>query len=145
MTPRRRDTHVVLDTDALSWALDPREARRPEVTRQLIGARTRVVSFMSVTEVRFGALRAGWGGLRLRRLLRSLSDLDVIQTEERLMVRCAELRAWAVRAGHAIGQKIHEADRWVASTALVLDLELVAGDRIFEDVRGLDVRWIPSV
>lgn len=54
-----------------------------------------MVSFISVTELRYGALRAGWGDLRLRRLTRSLSDLDVVQTEEKLINRCAELRACA--------------------------------------------------
>lgn len=61
-------------------------------------------------------------------------DLDVVQTEEKLISRCAELRAWAHRAGHPLAQKVHEADRWVASTALVLGSELVAGDGFFEGV-----------
>jgi predicted nucleic acid-binding protein len=104
-----------------------------------------VVSFVSVTEVRYGAARAGWGQLRLRRLARSLADLDVIQTEEQLIGRCVELRAWANRTGHALSQKIHEADRWVAATALSLDLELVAGDRIFENVARLDVLRVASL
>ena len=39
--------------------------------------------------------------------------------------------------------KVHEADRWVATTALVLDLELVAGDRVFEGVSGLTLRRVP--
>jgi predicted nucleic acid-binding protein len=101
-----------------------------------------VVSFVSATELRYGALRAGWGELRLRRLARSLADLDIVQTEEKLINRCAELRAWAHRAGHPLAQKVHEADRWVASTALALDLELIAGDGIFEDVPGLDLERV---
>jgi predicted nucleic acid-binding protein len=137
--PRRRVTHVVLDTDALSWALDPRPTSRAQAARDLIAGRTSVVSFISVTEIRYGALLAAWGGLRLRRLQRSLGNLDVVQTEEQLMNRCAELRAWASRAGHPLAQKIHEADRWVAATALALDLEVVAGDRIFQDVPRLDL------
>ena len=40
--------------------------------------------------------------------------------------------------GHALAQKIREADRWVAATAVALSLELVAGDGIFENVAGLD-------
>jgi hypothetical protein len=56
---------------------------------------------VTVTEIRYGALRAGWGELRLRRLERSL-----------------------------------------ATTAVVLDLELVAGDGIFENVPALDVHRI---
>jgi predicted nucleic acid-binding protein len=98
-----------------------------------------VVSFVSITEIRYGAARAGWGELRLRRLARSLADLDVIQTDEQLIGRCVELRAWTNRVGHALRQKIHEADRWVAATAMALNLELVAGDGIFQNVAGLDV------
>jgi hypothetical protein len=62
-----------------------------------------------------------------------------VQTSQQLIERCAELRAWASRAGHPLGQKIHEADRWVAAAALVLELELVAGDRVFDRVPGLTV------
>jgi predicted nucleic acid-binding protein len=84
-------------------------------------------------------LRAGWGELRRRQLERSLADLDVIQTSEALIGRCASLRADQSRVGHALAQKIHEADRWVAATAVALNLELVAGDGIFENVAGLDL------
>ncbi len=144
MIPRRRATYAVVDTDALSWTLDPRPTPRSEYTRRLIGGRTPVVSFVSVTELRYGALLAGWGEFRLRRLARSLADLDVVQSDERLIDRCAELRTWASRAGHGLAHKIHEADRWVATTALVLDLELVAGDRIFEGVPGLTMLVVSS-
>jgi predicted nucleic acid-binding protein len=97
-----------------------------------------------VTELRYGAIRAGWGEFRLRRLARPLADLNVIQTEERLITRCAQLRVWSSSAGHALGQKIHEADRWVAATALTLELQLVAGDHIFDNVPGLDVLHVEA-
>lgn len=139
MIERRRVTHVVIDTDVASWLLDPRPSSHAEAARRVIGGRARVVSFVTVTELRYGALRAGWGELRLQRLERSLADLDVVQTSETLINRCAALRAEASRAGHALAQKIHEADRWVAITAVVLGLELVAGDGIFEGMAGLDV------
>jgi predicted nucleic acid-binding protein len=112
------------------------------MARAAIAGRTRVVSFISVTELRCGALRAGWGDLRLGRLARSLSDLDVVQTEAKLINRCAALRAWADGAGHPFAQKVHEADRWVVATALALDLELIAGDGIFEGVPELDLKRI---
>jgi predicted nucleic acid-binding protein len=35
------------------------------------------------------------------------------------------------------GQKEHDADRWVAATALRLDIPLVSNDAIFENVPGL--------
>lgn len=73
-----------------------------------------------------------------------MSDLDVIQTEQRLIDRCAQLRAWATRTGHPLGHKIHEADRWVAATALALDLELIAGDRVFNALPGLALLAVTS-
>lgn len=51
----------------------------------------------------------------------------------------AAVRAWCVQTGHGLGQKEHEADRWVAATAIWLDVPLVAHDAIFNDVKGLDL------
>jgi predicted nucleic acid-binding protein len=47
------------------------------------------------------------------------------------------LRAQCVKAGHGLGQKDHEADRWVGATAMWLDIPLVAHDAIFAHVEGL--------
>ena len=142
MIARPRATHVVVDTDVASWLLHPGALPHAEAARRVIGRRSRVLSFVTVTELRYGALRAGWGELRLRRLERSLADFEIIQTSEPLLTRCAELRSRASSDGHGLAQKIHEADRWVATTALVLGLELVAGDGIYEGVGGLDVHRI---
>jgi len=38
-----------------------------------------------------------------------------------------------------LGQKEHEADRWVAATAIWLDVALVAHDAIFANVEGLNL------
>ncbi len=142
MIDPRRATHVVIDTDVASWLLDPRPFPHTEMTRQVIARRARVVSFVTVAELRYGALRAGWGEPRRRQLERSIADLEVIQTSDRLITGGAELRNVASRAGHPISQKIHEADRWVAATAVVLGLELVAGDGIFEHLPGLEIHRI---
>ncbi|MDQ6838867.1 MAG: hypothetical protein M3137_11180 [Actinomycetota bacterium] len=40
-------------------------------------------------------------------------------------------------AGHALGDKIHDGDRWIAATAIHLDVPLVAHDRIFKGAPGL--------
>ena len=50
---------MVLDTDATSWLLDPRPLPQAEDIRAFLGGRARVVSFVTVTELRYGALRAG--------------------------------------------------------------------------------------
>jgi predicted nucleic acid-binding protein len=142
MTPRQQATHVVIDTDVASWLLHPVPLRHGEEARQIIGDRLWVVSFVTVTELRYGAFRAGWGELRARRLERSIADFYVIQTNDGLISRCAELRGWASRKGHGVAQKIHEADRWVASTALILGLELIAGDGIYNGIDGLNLHHI---
>lgn len=142
MISPRRASHVVIDTDVTSWLLDPRPLPHAEAAREIIGRRSRVVSFVTVTELRFGALRAGWGEFRMRRLERSLADLDVIQTSEALITRCADLRSALSHMGHGLAQKVHEADRWVAATALSLGLDLVAGDSIYAGVDTLRVQRI---
>lgn len=48
----------------------------------------------------------------------------------------AQLRVQRVRAGHALGQRDHDADRWIAATALRLEVPLVSNDQI-KDVPGL--------
>ena len=40
--------------------------------------------------------------------------------------------------GHGLGQKDHEADRWVAATMMWLGLPVVAHDAIFANVEGLN-------
>ena len=49
-----------------------------------------VVSFAVVTELRFGALKAGWGELRRRGFERDLTMFTVFQPDDDLMHRCAE-------------------------------------------------------
>ena len=56
-----------------------------------------------------------------------------------LVAAYVKLRTACVRDGHALGQKAHEADRWVADTALWLDVPLVAHDNIFRGVPGLEL------
>ncbi len=56
------------------------------------------------------------------------------------MLSCAELRANCLAAGHALGQKVHEADRWIAATAMAVGVELISGDAVFENVAGCVLR-----
>lgn len=52
---------------------------------------------------------------------------------------CAELRAAREASGHPLGQKVHDADRWIASTALRLGIDLVSDDGVFRGVDHLAV------
>jgi predicted nucleic acid-binding protein len=107
--------------------------------RELIDGRPVVVSFATVTELRFGALKAGWGELRTRGLDRDLASFGIVQPDDELMRACARLRASCEQAGHPLGQKIHEADRWIAVTALSRRLDLVSDDQVFQATPGLSL------
>jgi predicted nucleic acid-binding protein len=136
---------VVVDTMVVSSILNAARESEPSATyRALIAGRRVVVSFATVTELRYGALKAGWGDLRRRGLERDLARLVIVQPDDELMAVCARLRAQCEAAGHGLGQKVHEADRWIAATAIRLDLDLVSADRIFDGVPGLRVVVPPA-
>jgi tRNA(fMet)-specific endonuclease VapC len=107
--------------------------------RSLIGGRPVMISFATVTELRYGAVKAGWGELRQRGLERDLARVVIVQPDDRLMQVCAQLRVDCERAGLALGQKVHEADRWIAATAMRLGVQLVSDDGVFDSVPGLDL------
>jgi hypothetical protein len=114
-------TAVVIDTMAVSALLNPdRRSAGAGEFRDLVGGRVALVSFVTVTELRYGALKVGWGELRRRGLERDLDRFTVVQPDDEMMQVCAALCVRCERDGHGLGQKIHEADRWVATTALRL-------------------------
>ena len=135
-----RSQAVVVDTMVVSSLVNAARQPGPAADyRSLIARRPIVISFVTVTEIRYGALKAGWGELRRRGLERDLARFVIVQPDDQLMQVCAELRASCERAGHSLGQKIHEADRWIAATAIRLGVDLVSEDAAFSGVRGLSV------
>ena len=103
----------------------------------LIGGEPVVLAFQTVMELRFGALRAGWGELRRRRLERRIAEIAVVQPDNEMITICAELRMRCQQAGHAIGDKLHDGDRWIAATAIRLDVPIASHDRLFSGTPGL--------
>jgi predicted nucleic acid-binding protein len=57
---------------------------------------------------------------------------------------CAQLRATCQAQGHALAQRAHNADRWIAATAIRLGIPLVSNDQIFRDVPGLMFESLPG-
>lgn len=83
---------VVEDTMVVSALINAHRHRAPAAAfRETIAGRPIVVSFATVTEVRYGALKAGWGDLRRRALERDLTRLVVVQPDDQLMRTCAEV------------------------------------------------------
>lgn len=97
------------------------------------------MSFQTVAELRYGALRRGWGDARLRKLDAKIAAVEVVHSGDQLVANYARLRADCVQIGHALGQREHDADRWIAATALRLGIPLVSHDRVFENTPELQL------
>lgn len=130
---------VVVDTGVFAAELLRRGAPLAASYRPLLEGRPFIVSFVTVAEVRYGAQFAGWGPPRQQRLEQRLARSRIIWPGPELVAVHVDLRTACVRSGHALGQKEHDADRWVAATAVWLDVPLVAHDGIFRDVPRLEL------
>ena len=129
---------VVVDTDVYSARLIPDSTLARQYEPLLIG-RAEFVSFQTVAEVRYGALLRGWGDARLRRMEAALGRIEIVYPGRDLIRTYAELRVACQRAGHALSQREHDADRWIAATAIRLGIPLVSNDGVFENTPGLAV------
>ena len=52
-------------------------------------------------------------------------------SEHEVIDAYATLTAECRAAGHALHEKVHTGDRWIAACAVAKDFELLAGDRIY--------------
>lgn len=130
---------VVVDTMVISWLFDDRPNPLAERYRALIGPAPVLLAFHTVMELRFGAMRAGWGELRRVRLERRIAALTVVQPDDDMITVCAQLRIDCQRIGHALGDKLHDGDRWIAAAAIRLRCPLASHDGLFKDAPGLEL------
>ena len=95
------------------------------------------ISFQTAAELRFRRIAATMGGPPDEELEARISIAETVHTEPELIVVYAQLRAQCERIGHALAQREHDADRWVAATAVRLGFPLVSNDGIFDNVPDL--------
>jgi len=138
MSPGSRGP-VVVDTGVFAARLTPSGSLLAARYRPVLKGRPAVISFVTVAELGYGARLAGWGPGRLRRLEYEIARAEIVWPGPNVVEAYASLRAWCVRTGHGLGQKEHEADRWVAATAIWLQVPLVAHDGIFANVKDLEL------
>ncbi len=129
---------VVIDTDVYGAGLVPRSPLAAPYEAIIAGCPA-FISFQTAAELRFGAVLRGWGPTRMRALDARINQAVTIHSGPDLVEIYAKLRAACVRAGHALGQRDHDADRWIAATALRLGVPLVSNDGIFAGVPGLSL------
>jgi predicted nucleic acid-binding protein len=127
---------IVIDTDVYGADIVPGSmlAVRYE---SIIAGRPAFISFQTAAELRYGALRRNWGPSRMLKLEARINEAETVHSGPELVLIYAQLRVDCERIGHALSQRDHDADRWVAATALRLRIPLVSNDGIFKNVPGL--------
>ncbi len=128
----------------ISWLLEDRTDQLTHDYRALIAASPVLLTFQTVMELRYGALHAGWGELRRRRLERRIAEFVVIQPDDAMITNCAELRHACRGLGHPLASKVHDGDRWIAAAAIRLGLPLISDDRIFQDAPRLTLLTVAA-
>jgi predicted nucleic acid-binding protein len=130
---------VVVDTGVFAARLTPSGSLLAARYYPILEGRPAVVSFVTAAELSYGARLAAWGPEGLQRLEYEIARTEVVWPGPSLADAYALLRTWCVRTGHGLGQKQHEADRWVAATAAWLQVPPVTHDKIFANVKDPEV------
>ena len=68
------------------------------------------------------------------------ADVTVLPADAETVERVAQLRNECRKIGHALNQRHHNADLWIAAAAIRWSLPLVAHDAVFMGCPGLDLR-----
>lgn len=108
----------------------------------VILGRNAFISFQTAAELRYGALRRNWGPKRMHDLEARIDAAETVHSGPELVETYAKLRVDCERAGHPLAQREHNADRWIAATALRLNIPLVAHDRIYKNVPRLTLETL---
>ena len=127
---------IVIDTDVYGAGLVP-DSTLAVAYEPIIVGRPAFICFQTAAELMYGALRRNWGVSRMRNLQARIAAAETVHTGPELVLTQARLRVACERVGHALAQREHNADRWIAATAIRLGIPLVSNDGIFCDVPGL--------
>ena len=92
---------------------------------------------VTVSELRYGALVAGWGEARRGRLDESIHATTVVPVSDHFLSALAGLRYACRRAGHPLHDRAHANDLWIAASALHIDAPLLSADTVFVGTPGL--------
>ena len=130
-SPPTATARLVVDTDVASFVFKWHPEFAPRYVAILRGSEL-VVSFMTLAEMRQGALDANWGPRKRDVLETYLADFSVLHSDSLLCSTWAAVRNKSTRKGPQMGF----ADAWIAATALTVSVPLVTHNP--KDNRHLD-------
>ncbi len=117
--------NVVLDTTVASMMLNQNPLLALYYVHLLNASW--LISFQTVAEMRFGALKANWGTARQQQLEVFLQRFQIIPYTDPLAMHWAEVRRDAER----VGLRLEAGDAWIAATARLLNAPLLTHDKDF--------------
>jgi tRNA(fMet)-specific endonuclease VapC len=125
---------VIVDTDIVSFIL--KKDSRAALYRPHLEGLPKIISFMTLAELRHWELQNNWGARRIRETREFLDDFTVINSDEELCQIWAEIMRDARKFGNPIGT----AEARVAAVALLFDIPLVTNNRRhFANVKNLQI------
>jgi tRNA(fMet)-specific endonuclease VapC len=111
-------SRIVVDTDVASYIFNSHSLAQ-EYADALRGSEV-ILSFMTVAEMRMGAISAVWGSRRRLLLEQFIQRFELVYANNDLCTIWARIRADARTAGRPMSPQ----DAWIAATALALDAPL---------------------
>lgn len=128
---------LVVDTGVFSASISRRRRQRFETQIALMAGNQIFLAAVTVSELRYGALVAGWSEARRGRLEESIQATTVIPVSNTLLTTTAELRFACRRAGHPLHDRSHANDLWIAASAVHIGAPLLTADNGFQDTPTL--------
>jgi tRNA(fMet)-specific endonuclease VapC len=123
---------ILVDTDIASYIFNWHSSAKQYVDA-LRGAQL-VLCFMSVAEMRMGAIGAVWGVRRRTLLEQFINGFGIVYADDPLCTSWAQLRADARSAGRGLSPQ----DAWIAAAAIGLNAPLATNNRAdFVHIPGL--------
>ena len=122
-SPPTATARLVVDTDVASFVFKWHPEFAPRYVGIIRGYEL-VISFMTLAEMRQGAVDATWGQRKLDMLEAYLVDFAVLHSDSLLCSTWAGVRSESKRKGC----QMSSADAWIAATALVLSAPLVTNN-----------------
>jgi tRNA(fMet)-specific endonuclease VapC len=136
--PTASPEYIILDTDAFSYLL----AKKPQAAAYgpLLRGKIPALTFVSLAEVRYGALHAGWGERRLAELEASVRKCLMLPFHEELASLWARLKHDARQNGHPFAQPDHANDLWIAACGVYYGAPILTGNvRHFQGLGGVRI------
>jgi predicted nucleic acid-binding protein len=122
-SPPIATARLVVDTGVASYIFKCHSEFAPRYVDIVRGSEL-IGSFMTVAEMRQGALDANWGPRKWAVMEAYLADFSVLHSDSLLCSIWAAVRNESTQKGRPISS----ADAWIATTALVLSAPLVTNN-----------------